>query len=62
MAARMAQNMRHTCGTARSGSERSENTCAACRDDMKRSSIPIGYGDLMGEFQKQTASIGRRKK
>lgn len=28
--------MRHTCGTAESGSERSENTCAACHDDQAR--------------------------
>jgi hypothetical protein len=51
----------HTCDTARSGSERSENTCGACKDDMKRSLIPTGYGDLMGEFLKQTANIGRGK-
>lgn len=24
---------RHTCGNAESGSERSENTCAACHDE-----------------------------
>lgn len=52
---------RHTCDTARSGSERSENTCAACQDEMKRSRFPTGYGDLMGEFQKQTERIGRKK-
>lgn len=28
--------MTHTCDKARSGSERSENTCAACQDDLKR--------------------------
>ena len=52
---------RHTCDTARSGSERGENTCAACKDEMRRSRIPTGYGDLMGEFLKQTERIGRKK-
>lgn len=28
--------MRHTCDTAEDGSERSENTCAACHDDQAR--------------------------
>lgn len=27
--------MRHTCDTAENGSERSENTCAACHDEMR---------------------------
>lgn len=52
--------MRHTCDTARSGSERSENTCAACHDELKRSKTPQGYGDLMGEWERMTANIGRK--
>jgi len=27
---------RHTCDTARSGSERSENTCRACHEEKRR--------------------------
>lgn len=61
MAKRMAENMRHTCVNTRSGSERSENTCAACHDEMKRSKVPTSYGDLMGDFLKRTANIGRTK-
>lgn len=52
--------MKHTCDLARSGSERSENTCAACHEELKRSKAPQGYGDLMGEWERQTASIGRK--
>lgn len=51
---------RHTCDRVRSGSERSENTCTACHEEMQRSRVPVGYGDLMGEFLKQTATIGRK--
>lgn len=43
--------MKHTCDTARSGSERSENTCAACHDDMNRSKVPRGYGDLTNPWE-----------
>lgn len=32
--------MRHTCDTARSGGERSENTCAACHEEAKRPRHP----------------------
>lgn len=53
----LAPTTRHTCNTARSGSERSENTCAACHEEMARSRIPTGYGNLMGEWLKQ---IGRK--
>lgn len=58
--------MRHTCDTARSGSERSENTCAACALEMadrrRKGSYPIptGYGDIMGEWERMTANIGRK--
>lgn len=51
---------RHTCDRARSGSERSENTCTACHEEMKRSHVPVGYGDLMGDFLKATANIGKK--
>ena len=52
--------MRHTCNTARSGSERSENTCAACHEELKRSKVPRGYGDLTNPWERQTANIGRK--
>lgn len=52
--------MKHACDTAPSGSERSENTCAACREEMKRSKVPQGYGDLINEWERQTANIGRK--
>jgi hypothetical protein len=52
--------MRHTCDTARSGSERSENTCAACHEERRRSNVPQGYGDVMGEWERMTANIGRK--
>lgn len=51
--------MRHTCDTVRSGSERSENTCAACHDEVKRSRFyrPI---DWTAEWERQTAGVGRK--
>jgi hypothetical protein len=45
--------MKHTCDTAASGSEHSENVCAACQEERKRSALPQGYGDLMGEWLMQ---------
>lgn len=53
--------MRHTCDTTRSGSEKSENTCAACHDEARRAKVPTGYGDLMGEFLRQTQNIGKTR-
>lgn len=46
----------HTCDTARSGSERPENTCAACRAEEVRSRRPKGLGDITAEWLKQ---VGR---
>lgn len=51
--------MRHTCDTARSGSEKG-NTCAACLHEPIRPSIPTGYGDLLAEWDVFTARIGRK--
>ena len=51
--------MTHTCDTARSGSEKG-NTCAACHSEPIRPSIPTGYGDLFGEWERRTARIGRK--
>lgn len=51
--------MIHTCDTVRSGSEKG-NTCAACLREPIRPSIPTGYGDLPGEFERLTARIGRK--
>lgn len=44
---------RHTCDTARSGSERSENTCTACHEERDQSTQPRGYGDLVGRFERE---------
>lgn len=54
--------MRHTCDAARSGSERSENTCAACHEERKRGKVPQGYGDLSAEFERYTKSNPGRGK
>jgi hypothetical protein len=51
--------MKHTCDTARSGSEKG-NACAACLREPIRSSIPTGYGDLMGEWERLTTRIDRK--
>lgn len=58
--------MKHTCDTARSGSERNENTCAACHDERARRleqggyPVQVGYGDITAEWERMTASIGRK--
>lgn len=53
--------MTHTCGTARSGSENG-NTCAACHEELQRARVGIatGYGNLMDEWLRQTAGIGKK--
>ena len=58
--------MRHTCDTVRSGSERSENTCAACSWDMaermRKGSYPIptGYGDITSKWYAYVAPKKKR--
>jgi len=44
---------RHTCNTAQSGSERSENTCAACHEETRKARAKYPAPDYTAVWLKQ---------
>jgi hypothetical protein len=48
-----AEDMRHTCDTARSGSERSENTRTACHEELARAPYESGWARVAADFERK---------